>query len=368
MQPLSHGQRVHVFGRGEAEGEGETVAFANPLRDRLARLALEDPEVLLQHLEEGPVRDSLAVREATAGPEQRLRRFGAQPLPELADEPRLADAGIADDRDQLRLATSGHPAVCVLQLCQLAVATDEGRPQSADAARAHQRQGAHELAALNTARLSLRVDRPRLSEFECAADGRDCPFADEDLARAGGLLQPRADVDGVAGHERAALTGPPDDDAAGVDPDAKGETIAEQLREAPLHRERDMERALGVVFVRRRSAERSHHRVTDELLDRAARPLDLGRHRQILSLTGRRANSKPVGSTLYRRQFRLATARGHDRHGGRGPTTACARARRPRSRKTFGRASGASRTRTGGLLGAIQALSQLSYSPARGTV
>ena len=30
--------------------------------------------------------------------------------------------------------------------------------------------------------------------------------------------------------------------------------------------------------------------------------------------------------------------------------------------------SGASRTRTGDLLGAIQALSQLSYSPARGKV
>src|SRR5439155_1507624 len=49
----------------------------------------------------------------------------------------------------------------------------------------------------------------------------------------------------------------------------------------PLPRERDMERALGVVFVRRRSAERSHHRVTDELLDRAARPLDLSLHRVV---------------------------------------------------------------------------------------
>ena len=39
-----------------------------------------------------------------------------------------------------------------------------------------------------------------------------------------------------------------------------------------------MEGALGVVLVCGRSTERGHHRVADELLDRAAGALDLGSH------------------------------------------------------------------------------------------
>ena len=41
-------------------------------------------------------------------------------------------------------------------------------------------------------------------------------------------------------------------------------------------RERRADRALGIVLVRRRRAEERHHRVADELLDRAAVPLELG--------------------------------------------------------------------------------------------
>jgi hypothetical protein len=48
-----------------------------------------------------------------------------------------------------------------------------------------------------------------------------------------------------------------------------------------LHPERHVQRPLGVVLVRRRRAERRHHRVADELLDRPARPLDLCRHRVV---------------------------------------------------------------------------------------
>jgi hypothetical protein len=42
-----------------------------------------------------------------------------------------------------------------------------------------------------------------------------------------------------------------------------------------------MEGPLRVVLVRRRSAEGGHHRVADELLDRAARAVDLGSHRVV---------------------------------------------------------------------------------------
>ena len=144
-------------------------------------------------------------------------------------------------------------------------------PQSADAPRPHERERADEPPAGDAAGLALRLDRRRLVELEGAARCRDRALADEDLARAGRLLEPCGDVDGVAGHERAALPRPADDDLAGVHADAQRERVAEELVEPPLHREGGVQRALRVVLVRGRSAERRHHRVADELLD-AFRP------------------------------------------------------------------------------------------------
>ena len=51
---------------------------------------------LLQHLDDGPVRDSLAVRQAATADDASPRR-----RERLGDEARLADAGVADDRDEL---------------------------------------------------------------------------------------------------------------------------------------------------------------------------------------------------------------------------------------------------------------------------
>ena len=45
-----------------------------------------------------------------------------------------------------------------------------------------------------------------------------------------------------------------------------------------MHRERCVKRALGMVLERSRCTERRHHGVADELLDRPAGVLDLGRH------------------------------------------------------------------------------------------
>ena len=50
------------------------------------------------------------------------------------------------------------------------------------------------------------------------------------------------------------------------------------------HRERRADRTLGVVLVRDRRAEDGHHRVADELLDRAAVPLELVAHARVVGL------------------------------------------------------------------------------------
>jgi len=90
----------------------------------------------------------------------------------------------------------------------------------------------------------------------------------------------RADVDGVAGHERASFARTVDDDLAGVHADPQLE-VAELLFEAPLHRERGVQRPLRVVLERRRCSEGRHHGVAGELLEGAACALDLIRHRRV---------------------------------------------------------------------------------------
>ena len=106
--------------------------------------------------------------------------------------------------------------------------------------------------------------RSRPSVSRCA----DSP--DQDLARPGGLLQARGDVDRLAGREgRVGLV---DDDLAGLDrrraPRARARARARGSPKAGAHC------ALGVVLVRLRDPEGGHHGVARELLDGAAVRLD----------------------------------------------------------------------------------------------
>ena len=84
-----------------------TVSLS-PSSDRIAVAAassLGQRVELLHHLDDRPVGDPLAVGEATAAHDPRV-----DPRERLRDEPRLADARIAHDRDEL--ATRGRRARC----------------------------------------------------------------------------------------------------------------------------------------------------------------------------------------------------------------------------------------------------------------
>ena len=125
---------------------------------------------------------------------------------------------------------------------------------------------------------------PRLAwsvELERPGDERGGSLADEDLARFGGLLEPRGHVHGVPGDERAPLAGPAGHDLAGVDADAQVESAAEVVRQPAPHRERGVQGPLDVVLLCGRDAERGHDRVPGELLDGAAGSLDLVGHRVV---------------------------------------------------------------------------------------
>ena len=93
LQPFARGERVHVRLRIERE-----------------RLVLAE-ELLVEQVAEGRVGHPLAERDAAADPAHRLGRLVGEPAPELADEPALADARVADDRDEERALLLGGAAV-----------------------------------------------------------------------------------------------------------------------------------------------------------------------------------------------------------------------------------------------------------------
>ena len=108
-------------------------------------------------------------------------------------------------------------------------------------------------------------------------DGR---VADEDLPSSGGRFEPLRDDDGVAGRERVPLLGVACDHLAGVDarahldPDAvRGVEPVVQAGERLAKLDRRPDGAQRVVLVHDGDPEGGHDRVTDELLDRAAVPL-----------------------------------------------------------------------------------------------
>src|SRR3954447_338595 len=124
VQPVPRRQRVEIPREVEAKRKREHLVWEQPSY-RLRRVAVEDPEVLLQHLAQRPVRDRVPIRETAAVRARRLRILGADPRPQLTDKPRLAHAGVADERDQMRLALLEDTLVGRLQERQLAVASDE---------------------------------------------------------------------------------------------------------------------------------------------------------------------------------------------------------------------------------------------------
>ncbi len=103
--------------------------------------------------------------------------------------------------------------------------------------------------------------------------------ADQHVTGSGVLLQPRRDVDGVAGHEQVAGVG---QDLACVHTDPRGDP---ELHECSLDLVCSTNRPKCIVLVHDRDAEHGHNRVADELLDCPAMPfedladaVEVGRH------------------------------------------------------------------------------------------
>src|SRR6267378_4426664 len=87
-------------------------------------------------------------------------------------------------------------------------------------------------------------------------------LADENLSRRGGLLETRSHVHGLTGGKRRV--GLVDHHLARLDTDSRLETEVADMIENPETR---ADGAVGIVLVRDRDPEGSHHRVAGELFD-----------------------------------------------------------------------------------------------------
>jgi hypothetical protein len=152
------------------------------------------------------------------------------------------------------------------------------------AARTSRRKHASELARSNAVRFALGRQIAWLTEVESFADERGGALPDKHLARRRRLLEPRRDVHGVAGRERAPLAGPSDDDLARVHPNPQREAVGKDVPQAVEHPQRRLQRPLCVILLCARGTEDRDDRIADELLDRAAAERDLSFHRVVKTL------------------------------------------------------------------------------------
>ena len=141
--------------------------------------------------------------------------------------------------------------------------------------------------------LSVELERARVST--ASRDERERLVAEQDLARAGGLLEPGGDVDRVTRDERVPLAG---HHRAGVDADPG---VEPELLDDVAELDRRANGAQRVVLARDRDAEHRHHRVADELLDGAAVPLEHAA-RGVVVAVHQRAQRLRVGALPDRRR------------------------------------------------------------------
>ena len=212
------------------------------------------------HLDHRPVGDPLAVGQAAAAHDPRLDR-GER----LRHQPRLADAGVADDRHQLAALLALAPAPTPRRSAR---APARGRRTAtrgfAPARPAPRRAGTPAPAPTSpSARAARPAPRPPPRGRARASPRRSAPRPAPPPARSRAATLTASPVT-----SRSAVpvtTSPVFTPIRPLDP---------ELRQRVPHLHRRPARPQRVVLVHDRHAEHRHHRVADELLHRAAVRLD----------------------------------------------------------------------------------------------
>ena len=303
---------------GDLLARGDELLIAEQRLDRLGcgRIDVGRGE-LLENLHHRPVRDPLAVRKAASSHDQDVVERGK----ELRRQPGLADAGRSEDGEELTRALRRRPLPHARQLAQLPRAADH-RPGGVPS---ESLRSVDRLQAVGNNRLGLALQQPRLEHvYGCCVTRQPVRLlADQDLARLRRLLQARSNIDRVAGRKTLLRAG---HDLAGRHPDPPSNP---ELGERLSHLDRSPERAQRVILVQHRHPEHRHHRIADELLDRAAvilddrlHPLEVARQHQpqrlgIELLTKRRRAGDVTEEHRHRLPLLLNEARLRERSGTR---------------------------------------------------
>ena len=160
----------HARGVREQVGDGLVLAAGAKLLERLADgLVVVDACGDLDHLGERPVRDPLAVGQRSALEHGRA----LERLEELPREAALADAGLAEDRDEVRAPVAHDARVGVLEQAELDVAADQRGLEARDARAAVERGRAHATPrSARSARAPARARRPRPRSGRASAGRR----------------------------------------------------------------------------------------------------------------------------------------------------------------------------------------------------
>ena len=265
-------------------------------------------------LAQRPERESLAVGQAAAdGNDGALpHRFG-----ELVGEPRLADAGGTDDRDQLTAAPFECTSKRGVEVLQLVLTADEGRGEL-PAGGIGGDVDVDEPEGWYALRLALELERRERFHGHRVPDELERLLADEDLAGRRRLLETGCHVDGVAADEAMATRAMAGDHLPGVhagtrlegDPEVAVELLVE-LGERAAQAGRCPHRTQRVVLANGRHPEQGHDRIADELLDGSLVALDHGAHRaQVLPEHA----AERLGVEPLRERGRVAQIAEDDRH------------------------------------------------------
>ena len=242
------------------------------------RIGLQDPALRLDDLPERPEGDPLPVGQAPALAPAGEPGAVVEGGEELGDKPALAHPRLAHDRHQLAGALLRGALEDAEQQRLLELAADERGGVGAGDVRAEagaRRERAEERERL---RLALHLHRLELLVLEDALGRAIRLLRDRDPVHRRGALQPRGGIDDVARHDPLALLGTraeSDDCLARVDPDPHLQrerwVFCVQLLDRLQDAKAGADGPLGVVLVRDGRSEDGHHRVPDELLDRARR-------------------------------------------------------------------------------------------------
>ena len=270
-EPGGHEDTVGLVVEQSGQRGGELVL------DLAAVVVLADAEAGADDLGQRPERGVLAEGGASAAVPVDVLGQPVDVLLQLPPQPRLADTGRTGDQHQARASLVLGRVQHVLQEAELDGSPDEGRLQAVRALGAADARD--DLAGLpQRLRLGLALQLDVAVQVELDGQPGQPPRGGVDQDRAGRRrrLHPRGGVDGVAGDHRLALGAHggrhraghhagPRREARGRDRGSQVGNLGDELHGRP-------DRTLGVALDGHGSAPDRHHRVADELLDRAAVP------------------------------------------------------------------------------------------------